>query len=171
MGTSLSTTGVPPTNNLFLIPGTVTADNGAGGADVPAFTASVTLPGPALSFDNIDSVGPNIDRTQGVTVNWSGGDPNGFVNIVGTSTNVTGTATNNVTLQGSFSCTAPVSAGTFTVPSFVTLAMPVSKSVPPLTPIGTIGLWNYVVQRFTVPGLDLALMSVVWQTQRGTPFI
>ena len=167
MGSSFSIPGLPAdTSKLFLNPGTVTADNGGGGADVPAFTSTVTLPSPPLTFDNIDSFGGVLDRTQGVTVKWSGGDPSSFVNITGNSINVNG----NVTLIGGFACSEHVSAGQFTVPAFVTLALPASANNPPLPPIGTLGLWNYALNRIQIPGIDLALYSIVLETQTSVQY-
>jgi len=130
---------------------------------VPAFTASVTLPKPALTFDNIDLLGASVDRSKGLTIKWSGGDPNSYVNIVGSSINITG----NVTLIGTFSCSERISAGQFTIPPFVTLNLPVTANKAPAPPIGTLSLWNYVVSKIQIPGIDLALFSVVLETQKG----
>jgi uncharacterized protein (TIGR03437 family) len=166
IGSFFSFTGTPPQNTLFLIPGLITLDNGGGGADVPAFSSSLTLPDPPLVFANIDAVGGNLDRTQGVTVQWTGGDPNSYVNIVGTSINATG----NVTLTGTFSCSAPVSAGQFYVPDFVTRSMPLTANNPPLPPTGVLSIWNYAIVPITIPSMDVALFSVVLETQTGVLF-
>ena len=161
LGSSFTLPGIPGTNTLFLNPGAFTADNGGGGADIPSFTGTVSLPNPGLTFDNSDQLGASLDRTKGVTVKWSGGDPNSYVSIVGVSTNVTG----NVTLSGNFTCTERISAGQFTVPPYVTLAMPATKSDPPLPPIGALGLWAYAIHRIDVPTLDFAFFSIVLDTQ------
>jgi len=163
LGSSFAIPGLPPDNSkLFLIPGAVTADNGGGGADIGPFTSSLKLPSPAFSFDNIDSIGPNVDRSQGLTVTWSGGDPDSYVNITGTSFNQTG----NVSLSGSFTCSERISAGQFTVPKFVTQAMPATVSNSALPPIGTIALWTYGLQPIAIPGVDIALFSIVLETQK-----
>ncbi|MBZ5552179.1 MAG: hypothetical protein LAO21_05625 [Acidobacteriia bacterium] len=168
IGSSFNIPGLPPDNSkLFLNPGTITADNGGGGADVPAFTGSVTLPSPPLTFDNIDAIGNSIDRGSGVTVKWSGGDPSSFVNISGNSINVSG----NVTLTGDFTCSERISAGQFTVPPFVTLALPLTASTPPLPPIGTLSLWGYAVNRIQIPGINLGLLSAVLETQKNVTFV
>ncbi|MBZ5536709.1 MAG: hypothetical protein LAO31_12205 [Acidobacteriia bacterium] len=167
IGSSFSIPGLPPDNSkLFLNPGTITADNGGGGADVPAFTGSVTLPSPPLTFENIDAIGNSIDRPSGVTVKWSGGDPNSYVNISGNSINVS----DNVTLTGGFTCSERISAGQFTVPPFVTLTLPLTVSKPPLAPIGTLSLWNYAVNRIQIPGINLALLSAVLETQKTVTY-
>lgn len=167
IGSSFNISGLPPdTSKTFLVPGTITADNGGGGADVPAFSTSLTLPNPPLVFTNATALGPTLDRTQGVLVKWTGGDPASFVNITGVSINQTG----NVTLTGSFTCSEHISAGQFQVPPFVTLSLPASASNPPQAPIGVVSLWNYALTRFDIPGIDLALFSAVMETQTSTPF-
>lgn len=160
IGSSFSLPGVPAANTLFINPGTFTADNGTGGAGVPAFTGTVTVPNPILTFDNIDQISA-IDRTKSVTVKWSGGDPSSFVNINGSSIN----RSRNVTLIGNFSCSERISAGQFTIPAFVTLALPVTAD--PQLPIGTISLWTYALNRIQIPTVDIAVFSVVLDVQKG----
>jgi len=90
---------------------------GTGGADVGSFTATVTLPNPILTWTN-QSAAATITRTQGVPVNWTGGAPGSYVIISGNSLDL------NAGVSGSFTCVAPQSALTFTVPSYVTLTLP-----------------------------------------------
>jgi hypothetical protein len=90
---------------------------GTGGADVGSFTATVNLPNPILTWTN-QSAAATITRTQGVTVNWTGGAPGSYVIISGSSLDLSSSA------SGSFVCLAPQSALTFTVPSYVTLTLP-----------------------------------------------
>jgi len=171
VGSSFLIPPLPPDNSkVFLVPGTFTTDNGDGGADVPAFKGTLTLPKPLLTFDNIDQLGAAIDRTKGVTVKWSGGDPNSYVQIIGTSINVTGTATANVTLTGTFACAERISAGQFTVPPFVTLSMPATKAVSPSPPIGVLSLWTYGLSRIDIPTFDLGIFGIVLDVQRGVPY-
>ena len=47
---------------------------GPGGADVGSFNATINLPNPILTWTN-QSAAATITRTQGVTVNWTGGAP------------------------------------------------------------------------------------------------
>jgi uncharacterized protein (TIGR03437 family) len=100
-------------SSLYLDPGSYTFTT-AGGADVGAITGQIVMP-PAIVWSNAASAA-GIDRTQGLTVSWTGGDPNGYVDISGYSS------------QGGsgamFTCAAATSAGTFTVPAMVTLALP-----------------------------------------------
>ncbi len=156
LGSSFNLPGLPASNSLFLTPGTITADNGGGGPDVPAFNVSLTLPKPAIKFENAEKL-EGINRADGVTVTWSGGDPNGFVTILGTSAGADGTAI----LNSTFGCTERNSAGTFTVPSFVLLGLPPTSNVGnlPANGLGTIGIQSYVAQRVNIPTMDLAMFA------------
>ncbi len=131
--------------------GMLNFDNGAGGPDVGSFTSSLTLGAP-LVWTN-EAAFASVNRSQGLTVTWTGGAPNSFVQISGMSAAVTGA----ITLPGvSFTCAAPVAANQFTVPSTVLLALPAFGSIPPL---GTLSVSNIAGQTFTAPGLDLGLVS------------
>jgi uncharacterized protein (TIGR03437 family) len=116
---------------------------GPGGPDVPAFTANYTMP-PVFAWTNQSNI-TTVARANGVTVNWSGGNPSGFVYIMGSSsTNTIPAAT------ASFTCTARVSDLMFAVPSAVLLALPPSGS-------GTLTVSAYDYQPFTPPsGINFA---------------
>jgi uncharacterized protein (TIGR03437 family) len=103
----------------YLDPGTYTFTT-SGGSDVGAIEGQIVMPA-AIQWTNASSAA-TVDRTQGLTVNWTGGDPNGFVTISGYSTLSSGNA------GAIFSCTAATSAGTFTVPAAVTQALPASTT-------------------------------------------
>jgi hypothetical protein len=156
LGMLFSMVGVPPMGTLFLQPGTITADNGGGGADVASFMASLTLPDPAFSFDNIDQIA-SIVGSQGVTVQWSGGDPNGFVTITGTS-NVAGSAPGSATLVASWSCSERISAGQFTVPPWITASMPIPQANAAGSSAG-LSVSTYVANRVNIATLDLAMFA------------
>jgi uncharacterized protein (TIGR03437 family) len=102
---------------------------GSGGPDVGSFTASYTMP-PVFTWTN-PAATATIIRANGVTVDWTGGDPAGYVTISGQS-NLTG-ATAATTVSVSFTCTARVSDGSFTVPPVVLLAMPPTAAAPGAT--------------------------------------
>jgi hypothetical protein len=147
--------GSPPTVlPLYLDQGTYSIDNGAGGANVKSFKFNLTVP-PTLTWSNMNSVGPII-RANGQLVTWTGGDPNGIVTITGDSIQL---ASDNSAVGAFFSCTAPVSAGQFTIPSPVLLSLPVSTaiSVAPGVSIDTgslsVGTSSLPVT-FTAEGLD-----------------
>jgi hypothetical protein len=85
-----------------------------------------------------------INRSQGVTITWGGGSAGTFVVIRGSS--ATGAPAN---LRVDFACAAPVTAGAFTVPPSILLAMP---------PTGSADLVVYNVTiptHFSATGLDL----------------
>ena len=93
--------------------------NSTPGTDVGGFTATVNFPNPLLTWTN-QAAAANVTRSQGLTVTWTGGASNSGVLISGTSTS--GTAT------GSYTCIAPQSAGTFTVPSYILLSLPAANN-------------------------------------------
>jgi len=107
---------------------------GAGGPNVGSFTASYAMP-PPFAWTNQSSLA-TVMRANGATVTWSGGDPAGYVTISGESTFNGATAATSVSV--SFTCTARVTDGTFTIPPVVLHAMPPTTASPGAT--------------FTVPG-------------------
>jgi hypothetical protein len=97
----------------------------------------------------------SIDRSQSLSITWTGGDPQGIVSISGSS-NIA-TSTEITTAQ--FNCSAPVAAQQFTIPASVLLAL------PPL-PISTNGGFSPILQvsgqnnfLFSAPGLDGGLID------------
>ncbi|MDE3196986.1 MAG: hypothetical protein KGN84_11615, partial [Acidobacteriota bacterium] len=114
------------------------AFHGTAGTDVGAFDASLMLPTPLLSWTNQSAV-TTINRTSGLTVTWTGGGAGTYVSISG------GSATSQV--SASFSCSAPVSAGTFTIPSYVLGILPAGS--------GSLVLSNNSYSSFTAPGIDV----------------
>lgn len=105
-----------PSNAIPSTGGTFTF-TGSGGSQVGSFTAKVNLPNPILQWTN-QSAAATITRTQGVTVKWTGGGPGTYVIITGESLDL------NAGVSGSFTCYAPQSALTFTVPAYITLSLP-----------------------------------------------
>jgi hypothetical protein len=100
----------PSTGGSFTITAT-------GSAAVQPFSVTVSDPSP-LVWTNQSSI-TAVNRTQPLTVTWSGGIPGTYVQISGGSTIVSASAT--------FLCIAPVEAGTFTVPSYILLASPAAS--------------------------------------------
>ncbi|MFN7640424.1 MAG: hypothetical protein ACK5PR_01615, partial [bacterium] len=141
-------------------------NNGSGGADVRGFNASFTLP-PNVNWTNKAAI-TNVNRANGVTVNWTGGDASSLVQIYGFS--LSGADDNAV--GGFFSCLERATAGTFTVPPAVLLARPPSPTGTGLFPLSTLGVGGVSAPReFTAPGLDygtivstsVAVKSVTYQ--------
>ncbi|HYP12849.1 MAG TPA: hypothetical protein VEQ63_02910 [Bryobacteraceae bacterium] len=113
-GGSLPIPGAPAGQPDFLEPGSYRIDNGSGGTQVGAFTANLTL-GQLLNWDNMNAV-ENVSRSQGQTIEWSGGDPAGYTSITGMSTSANASAM--------FYCMERTSARRFTIPSYVLLNLP-----------------------------------------------
>jgi hypothetical protein len=140
---------------IFIPPagGTFNFDNGAGGADVKAFTGSITLGAP-LVWSNQSALS-TVNRSSGLTVNWSGGSAAGYVRISGSSTAATGKFT---TVSASFVCTAPAAANQFTVPAPILSALPPTGSGTGSSgSLSVAGVTNGAP--FVAPGLDAGLIT------------
>jgi uncharacterized protein (TIGR03437 family) len=149
--------GLPGQTPPYLEAGTYSVDNGAGGADVGPFTATLILKTP-LTWTNMDAI-TQVVRAQGVQVTWSGGDPAGTVLITGGVINIVG----NDTYLGVFTCMAPVSAGQFMVPPIVTLSLPASTSSgggpAGSVPSGSLSVGTMVSAPFTATGINSGAIS------------
>jgi uncharacterized protein (TIGR03437 family) len=99
---------------------------GTSGPDVGAFTATYIMPTPFVWTNQGTTT--TVNRANGATINWTGGDPAGYVIISGLSTSFGATAASSVGVA--FTCTARVADGTFTVPPVVLLALPPSGVIP-----------------------------------------
>ncbi|HLJ50741.1 MAG TPA: hypothetical protein VKU01_32240 [Bryobacteraceae bacterium] len=108
-------------NTLFLDPGDYTVTS-LGGNDVGAFSVTMSVPEP-LTWTNRDQV-TVIDRTQPLTLTWSGGDSNQLVAILGFGVDLP----NNASTV--FACLAPQGVGSFTVPPMVMSNMPAAHTNP-----------------------------------------
>jgi hypothetical protein len=111
----------------FLIPGNYTMDNGGGGSDVGPFELNFTVP-PVVNWTNRGSIS-TVQRTQPLTITWSGGATDGNVYIVGISPLTTDSNTDSYSGAGQFVCKAPASLGTYTVPAAILSALPTSATV------------------------------------------
>lgn len=163
LGGGFAIPGGPAAAPLFLDAGNYTV-SGPGGADVGPFTVNLTLAAP-LVWTNIASIS-TINRASGVNVTWSGGDPKGQVEIVGTSS-----SGGTPAVGAAFICLAPVSAGQFQVPAPVTLALPPSPSGAAAAG-GILSVGDYSMPAsFTAKGLDYGFVTasgsssktVTWQ--------
>jgi uncharacterized protein (TIGR03437 family) len=130
--------------------------SGSGGKDVGAFSVQVNFPLNPLVWTNMPK-NPNVlsvDRSNGYTVTWTGGDPDGYVLISG----------RGFTYQSAlvdFACVAKATDGTFTVPSNILLALPTTQ-----TRFDMLASWLRVLGisgpvQFTASGLDLGLAMAV----------
>ena len=90
---------------------------GNGGKGVGPFSGAVTFPS-AFTVAAWDALNV-IDRTKGLTLNWTGGVDQVF--IIGSSSAVVGKDASNANIirNTSFTCQVPAAPGTFTVPTAV----------------------------------------------------
>lgn len=95
---------------------------GTGGADVGAFTGSITLSTP-VTWTNQDAI-TQITRSQGLPITWTGGGGTDIVSIVGLGGTFTGTGATAKTEATIFLCLAKASDGSFTVPTSVLSQLP-----------------------------------------------
>ena len=124
-----------------------------------AVTASSTV-GQRVTWLNRADIS-TVDRSQDLTVTWSGGPANGYALISGGSTRQSGTTR----YEGLFYCLAPLAPGQFTIPSFVLMALPIT-SVTSTGPIGALevgSLTGTVIP--PPPGIDLATTVYMEITQ------
>ncbi|MCC6366041.1 MAG: beta-propeller fold lactonase family protein [Bryobacterales bacterium] len=144
------------TDTNTITPGDYTADNGDGTQAVGAFKAALTLP-PMLTWSYKDDLA-SPDRTQDLTVTWSGGNPDKeFALIAGLSA--------NQQVTGGFLCAEKVSAGKFTIPAWVLSSLPKTDTFPlgdQSIPGGLLGVGTASFTdagRFTAPGLDFGVFT------------
>jgi hypothetical protein len=140
--------------STYIEPGSYSVTNGSGGANVGPFTWNLTLP------DNVvPSIPTSINRSQDLTLTWTGGEAFPIVTILGYA---------GVPLSSSlfsyaeFVCNAVGSAGTFTIPAEI-------LNVIPPDGYGAFGVRGVDIQvagfqtsRFTVsgsPGIDAGIFS------------
>jgi uncharacterized protein (TIGR03437 family) len=107
-------------NATFFVTGPITV-SGPGGADVSKFNVTVTPPTfPTLTSPPPDAANPTaVTRSSGLTVTWSGGNDQTYVEIQGFSP-----AGDTGQIGASFQCNVPSSAGSFTIPPNILMALP-----------------------------------------------
>ena len=144
----------------YLDPGVYTF-TGTGGTNIGGFTATATVPQP-LVWTNPPGNSTPVVRANGLTVKWTGGDPNGFVFIEGQGGTLT--APNSTTVFGgaAFQCEARASDGTFFIPPSVLLTMPPFNNNPGARPsFGFISIRGRAAPNtFTAPGVDFGFTQV-----------
>jgi uncharacterized protein (TIGR03437 family) len=145
--------------------GAYTFDNFSGGPDIGGFATSlsVSLTAP-LVWTNISAI-TAIKRANGQLVTWIGGIPGSFVDIYGYSYIVQNDThlAEPLALYAYFTCSAPASAGQFTVPAAVLNSLPQSTG-------GYLYVANEMSQRFSAPGLDLGLLFFGTGSGISVPF-
>jgi hypothetical protein len=121
---------------------------GAGGKDIGAFSASFNGPPQGFAWTNQNVT--TITRSQGYKITWIGGDANSWVDITGgaAATSMNGMPSN---VSANFECEVPATAGSFTIPASILLAMPATG--------GSLAVdLNANVQTMTVPNADVGII-------------
>ena len=108
------------TNSSSLLPGTYTV-TGAGGTDVGPFTTSLTIGSPLTLNSPLPTT---VIESQGLTLNWTGGNSSDLVEIIGASGTITGTGTSRITNLTEFVCNTTAGQKTFTVPASILTQLP-----------------------------------------------
>ena len=164
LGGGLALPGAPPPPPLYLSPGSYTI-RGFAGSDVGSFSAELNLP-TALTWRNRDEI-TEVIRSRPLTLTWAGGNPSRELALVAGFS-----ADSELASLGAFVCVASISAGTFTVPTWVLASLPASGSESGV-PIGMLMLINSSVANattFTAPRLDLGLFYYNLVTARLLAF-
>lgn len=140
--------------DTYLDPGSYTIGNGAGGADVGAFTFVENLPA-FYQWTNKAAIN-SIARNQGLTVTWTPtNNAMGGISISGTSISVS-----KKTVSALF-CYVDPTLGTFTIPAYILSGMVESDAGGiPNFPAGNLTVGGVSDPKyFSAPGLDLGLFT------------
>jgi len=137
--------------------GTFTINNGSGGSDIGVFQAKVSFP-PLLVLSNASAIAGGIDRSQPLTLQWSGGNTSGYVAIIGRSQLP---VSNGEQTAATLQCTAPVSAGQFTIPASMLGALPAQAAAPGTPGSPVLELTSTSALPFTAPGMDVGEVNVL----------
>ena len=137
---------------------------GSGGADIGAFTASVTFPGGGSSFNSSTPGNPgSVTRSQGMTVTWT--QPG--MNDPAESIQISGFAyVPNAPLGAEFVCNVPLARGQFTIRPTVLLALPSQAGLA--TPQAQLEGDLVISSTFAAPGVDVGTFT--WFLGGAQPF-
>jgi hypothetical protein len=130
---------------LYLSVGSYTASGPGGtelGAVVGPFSQNFTIPQP-LTWTNQSNIS-TVDRSTGLDVTWTGGDPNGAIQITSD-------------LLMTFICNARISDQHFTIPAFVLLSLPPSSAAS----TDTLRLSATSTTAFTAAGISSGTINSV----------
>jgi uncharacterized protein (TIGR03437 family) len=152
LGGGLAALGIPVTP-LYLEPGALTVDNGAGTAQVGAFTSNLTIPVNPATWTS-QTPGSTLPLTQDITVTWSGGGAGELVAVTGSS------AARDIAAGAEFVCVERATVGSLTVPAWIVSALPPSGVVDGVN-AGFMTFATTLAQpsRFSATGLDLGYFN------------
>jgi uncharacterized protein (TIGR03437 family) len=128
----------------FSLPAGTYSLNGAGGNDVGAFNASITIGSPLTITGGLP---PTVNRSTGLTLNWTGGNSSDLVEIVGGASTTTGSGSTAVTTSTTFFCLTTAGKGTFTVPASILQQIPATSG----SNQGLLEVASGVTSTFTAP--------------------
>lgn len=156
-----------PSQAECMVPGQYNVNNGAGGADIGPFQATLTIPSP-ITWTGADTI-KDVTRTQPLTITWTGGDASKeFIVIAGASVDQATQA------MGSFVCAERVDSGKFTVPADVLSALPAASAwSTDGYPMGTLSVGVMPILsavRFSAPGLDAGYFSYARQLMKNVGY-
>lgn len=148
----------------YLEPGRYTI-TGPGGPDVGSFSGSIEI-APDLVWTNRAAL-TTVDRTQPLTITWSGGEPSTLVTIQGTS--VAGTTAT------SFQCFARNTDRQFTVPPSIVSQLPPSSRITAGTVSilirGTLAIASVGTgARVTATGIDYLTLGNQWGVAQSAEY-
>jgi uncharacterized protein (TIGR03437 family) len=153
-----------PQSDTSFIPaagGTFSFNNGSGTSQVGPFTAQLQLTSP-LVWTNMSKTS-TVTRSNGLTVNWTGGDAGTYVSITGLSVGFITPGDTSDFVAGTFTCEAPAQAGSFTVPAAVLSELPASATIDgaSFSSLSVANVTNPVT--FTATGLDVGLALATFE--------
>jgi uncharacterized protein (TIGR03437 family) len=147
-----------PNQPNFSLPAGTYSFHGNGGNDVGAFDGSITVGSPLTITGGLPST---VNRSAGLTLNWTGGNASDLVEIVGGSSTITGSGSSAVTNSTTFICLTTAGKGTFTVPASILTQVPATSGT---TTTGILSVASGVTSTFTAPlkaggAIDLGVIS------------
>jgi uncharacterized protein (TIGR03437 family) len=144
-----------PRQTPVLDSGTTFQLNGDGGPDVGPIRASFAV-STALTWTNKSQIA-NVDRSQPLSINWTGAPAGQTVLILGSNSDVP------LNANATFVCTADATAGTFAVPSQILQSLPASRTSviqsKGIIYVGSAPLAS--PSTFTAAGLDLGVVMPI----------
>lgn len=150
-----------PTGELFLEPGEYTV-TGAGGEDVGAFTAQLTVP-KAVEWTNRAQL-ETVERAAGLRVEWRDGAADQIVTLMGMAMVAVRPA-----VAAMFVCQARGDAGSITVPPSILSALPATSGEEDEAVL-QLSVAPEKATAFTAPGIDRGWATYTQENMRSTRF-
>jgi hypothetical protein len=135
----------------FLVPGSYTVTSN-GGPDVGPINATLTIPSSPTLLTPQPSNNLTVTRANGMTFTWNPNGSNGHVEI-----QVASATDGTFNFGGVAVCTAPASAGSFTIPPYVMLALTSSNFTYLEFGLGTQAAAAEAL--YTAKGLDFGMVQ------------